>query len=358
MLKQLLVGLLLVAIQGRAQESGLDSVQSRRAQFIPLPVVYYTPETKLGYGLLGVCLFRTDSTARTSNVDFAIIHTLNRQTVVEPTYTVFTHREHYLIRGMFLYTQFPEFYYGIGNETTDNQKELISYKSLRAYNRLLRQIKPGLFVGLQQQYFKTFDVNRSSEREFPMNTLIGGLGSVVNGVGVAAVLDTRDNIYSPSQGWYADVSSMLYRQVLGSEFTFTNYTVDIRRYKSLSPHTVLALQAFANLNVGEVPFKLAATLGGSFLLRGYYNGRYRDNNALAFQAEVRQRLIGRLGGTVFASAGNVANVLNEFSPTEWKVAGGAGLRFLISRKEHLNLRFDVAVGQQTHGIYVNISEAF
>jgi hypothetical protein len=358
MTKRVLFGLLLLSLQVSAQESRPDSAHCRHAQFIPLPVLYYTPETRLGYGLLGVCLFRTDSTARTSNVDFAIIHTLNRQTVVEPTYTVFTHHEHYLLRGMFLYTQFPEYYYGIGNETTDSQKELISYKSLRAYNRFLRQVRPGLFVGVQQQFFKTFDVNRSSETPFPMNTLIGGLGSVVNGVGVAAVLDTRDNIYSPVRGWYADVSSMLYGQALGSQFAFTNYTVDIRRYKSLAPHTVLALQGFANLNVGEVPFKLAATLGGSFLLRGYYNGRYRDNNALAFQAEVRQRLIGRLGGTVFASAGNVANVLSKFSLTEWKVAGGAGLRFLISRKEHLNLRFDVAVGQQTHGIYVNISEAF
>ncbi|QHV95360.1 hypothetical protein [Spirosoma endbachense] len=71
--------------------------------------------------------------------------------------------------------------------------------------------------------------------------------------------------------------------------------MDIRRYNLLAPHTVLALPGFANLNVGEVPFKLAATFGWSFLLRGYYNGRYRDNNALAFQAEVRQRLIGRLG---------------------------------------------------------------
>ncbi|AUD05396.1 BamA/TamA family outer membrane protein [Spirosoma pollinicola] len=354
----LLLALLLYSVKVRAQESRPDSVRPRRAQFIPLPVVYYTPETHLGCGLLGVYLFRTDSAARTSNVDLALIHTLNGQTVIEPTYTIFTHHEHYLIRGMMLYTQFPEFYYGLGNETADSQKELISYKSFRAYNRFLRQVKTGLFIGLQQQYVKTFDVNRSSETPFPMNTLIGGLGSVVNGMGVAAVLDTRDNIYSPVRGWYADVSSMLYGRVLGSQFAFTNYTIDVRRYKLLSPTTVLAVQGFANLNVGEVPFKLAATLGGPFVLRGYYNGRYRDNHALVFQAEVRQQLIGRLGGVVFASAGNVANVLSEFSPTEWKVAGGGGLRFLISRKEHLNLRFDVAVGQQTHGIYVNISEAF
>ncbi|GAB4019183.1 BamA/TamA family outer membrane protein [Spirosoma koreense] len=352
--KRLLLGLLLVSIQIRAQESMPDSTESRRAQVIPLLVVYYTPETHLGYGLLGVCLFNTDRTALTSNVDFAIIHTLNRQTVVESTYTIFTHHERYLLRGMLLYTQFPEFYYELIYETTNSQKELISYKSLRAYNRFLRQVIPDLFIGLQQQYFKTFDVNRSSETQFPMNTLSGGLGSVVNGVGVAAVLDTRDSVYLPVRGWYADLSSMVYGCALDSQFTFTNYTLDIRRYQSLLIQTVLALQAFVNLNVGEIPFKQAS---GPYLLRGYHNGRYRDNNDMALKAEVRQHLVGRLGGVVFASAGDAANVLSEFSPSQWKVAGGAGLRFLISQKEHLNLRLDVAVGQQTRGFYVNISNA-
>ncbi len=356
----LIVSLLVAPLLGVGQVSEVDpeGAESHRTQFIPLPVIYYTPETHLGYGVLGVCLFRTDSTARTSNVDFAVIHTVNQQTVIEPTYTIFTRHEHYLVRGMLLFTQFPEFYYGIGNATVDAQKELIAYKSLRAYNRFLRQVRPGLFVGLQQQYFRTFDIKRSSTTDFPANTLIGGLGSIVNGVGVAAVLDTRNNIYSPNRGWYADVSAMVYRGFLGSEYNFTNYTVDVRRYKALTPNTIFAFQAFANFNVGVVPFKQAATLGGSNLLRGYYNGRYRDNNAMALQAELRQHLFGRIGGVVFASAGDVAPTVHEFSPADWKVAGGAGARYLLSRKEHLNLRLDLAFGQHTHGFYLNISEAF
>ena len=330
----------------------------RKLQFIPLPVMFYTPETHVAYGVLGVCLFRTDSNARTSNVDFAVIHTQNQQTVIEPTYTIFTKGEKYLIRGMLLYTKFPEFYYGIGPGTTDEQKELVSYKSLRAYNRFLRQIKPGWFVGLQQQYFKTFDISRSSDRQLPAQTLIGGLGSVVNGMGIASVVDTRDNIYSPVRGWYADISFMEYGQLLGSEFGFTNYLADLRHYRSISPNTVLAGQLYLNFNVGEVPFKQAATLGGSSLLRGYYNGRYRDNNAMIIQGEVRQRIIGRLGGVLFASAGDVAAHINEFSVADLKLTGGGGLRFLISRKEHLNVRIDAALGKRTHGFYINISEAF
>ena len=327
-------------------------------QFIPLPVIFYTPETHVAYGLLGVCLFRTDGEARTSNVDFAVIHTQNAQTVIEPTYTIFTKHEKYLIRGMLLYTKFPELYYGIGPGTTSDQEELISYKSLRAYNRFLRQLKPGWFVGIQQQYFKTFDVYRSSNRQLPAQTLIGGLGSVVNGLGLASLVDTRDNIYSPVRGWYADASFMIYNQGLGSEFTFTNYLFDIRHYQSLSPNTVVAGQVYLNLNVGEVPFKQAATLGGSSLLRGYYNGRYRDNNALIVQAEIRQHLFWRVGGVAFAGVGDVAHKINQFEVADLKPTGGLGLRYLISRKEHLNIRVDAAVGNKTHGFYVNISEAF
>jgi hypothetical protein len=330
----------------------------RGIQFIPLPVVFYTPETHIAYGVLGVCLFKTDSTARTSNIDFAVIHTQNAQTVIEPAYTIFTKHENYLIRGMLLYTKFPELYYGIGPGTTSDQEELISYKSLRAYNRFLRKVKPGWFIGFQQQYFKTFDVTRSSDRQLPAQTLIGGLGSVVNGVGFASVVDTRNNIYSPVRGWYADVSVMEYSKLLGSQFTFTNYLVDIRHYHSLSPNTVLAGQFYLNLNVGEVPFKQAATLGGSSLLRGYYNGRYRDNNAVIVQAELRQHLFGRFGGAVFVGVGDVAHIPQNFDFLDLKPTGGAGLRYLISRKEHLNIRLDAAVGRRTHGFYVNISEAF
>ena len=339
---------------------GADTTKSthHRLQIIPLPVVFYTPETHIAYGVLGVCLFKTDSTARTSNVDFAIIHTQNAQTVIEPTYTIFTKQERYLIRGMLLYTKFPELYYGIGHGTTKEQEELISYKSLRAYNRFLRQVKSGWFAGIQQQYFKTFDISRSSDQQFPAQTLIGGLGSVVNGIGAASVVDTRDNIYSPIRGWYADVSFMEYGKLLGSEFGFTNYLFDIRHYRSLSPNTVLAGQFYLNLNIGEVPFKQAATLGGSSLLRGYYNGRYRDNDALIMQAELRQRFFGRFGGVVFAGLGDVAHKPSEFTVSDLKPTGGLGLRYLISRKEHLNIRFDAAVGNNTHGFYVNISEAF
>ena len=353
----MLTGVLwLSALTVFAQDSA--SVNPHKTQFIPLPIVYYTPETHVGYGLLGAYLFRAGANARTSNIDVAAIYTQNHQLVLDPTLTIFTRDEKYLIKANLLYTQFPEFYYGLGNDTRPGNRELIAYDSFRTYVKALRQVRRGWFLGVQQQYFRTFNVHRSSATPYPANTLIGELGSRTNGLGISSIVDTRDNIYSATRGWYAEVSGLAYRRAFGSEYTFTNYLIDLRHYYSLTPKTVVAWQAYANLNTGTVPFKQAATLGGSMLMRGYYNGRYRDNHAVILQAELRQRLSGRLGGVVFVSAGDVAHQLDEFSVGDLKMTGGAGLRFLLSRREHVNLRVDAAFGRNTQGVYFNISEAF
>ncbi len=356
LLKMLAGCLGLITLTASAQDS-LRTTRPKK-QFIPLPIVYYTPETHVGYGVLGACLFQAGANARTSNIDFAAIYTQNHQLVLDPTLTIFTRNERYLIKANLLYTQFPEFYYGIGNDTRPINRELIAYSSFRTYAKVLRQVKPGWFVGVQQQFFSTFNVRRSSTTPHPVNTLVGELGSRTNGLGLSSIVDTRDNIYSATRGWYAEVSGLAYRPLFGSQYTFTNYLLDLRHYQSLTPKTVVAWQVFLNLNTGTVPFKQAATLGGSMLMRGYYNGRYRDNHALILQAELRQRLVGRLGGAVFVATGDVAHQLSEFSVGDLKLTGGAGLRWLLSRQEHVNLRVDVAFGRHTQGLYFNISEAF
>ncbi|HEX9620629.1 MAG TPA: hypothetical protein VF989_10860, partial [Polyangiaceae bacterium] len=101
-----------------------------------------------------------------------------------------------------------------------------------------------------------------------------------------------------------------------------------------------------------------AMLGGDELLRGYFLGRYRDENLGALETEYRFPLYWRFGGVAFAGAGQVADGLEDLGgePTRWAV--GAGLRFSLNDDEHLNLRLDFGVGPGTHGIYVTAREAF
>ena len=68
----------------------------------------------------------------------------------------------------------------------------------------------------------------------------------------------------------------------------------------------MAFQFLGNFNEGDVPVRSMANMGSGSIMRGYYEGRYTDKNMLAFQAEMRQHLIRRLGMVAFAGVGRVA----------------------------------------------------
>jgi hypothetical protein len=69
--------------------------------------------------------------------------------------------------------------------------------------------------------------------------------------------------------------------------------------------SVLALQAVATMTAGDVPFYMLAQLGGPNVMRGDYEGRYRDRELLAVQLEYRFPILWRFGGTAFAGIGMV-----------------------------------------------------
>ena len=101
-----------------------------------------------------------------------------------------------------------------------------------------------------------------------------------------------------------------------------------------------------------------ANLGGQKKMRGFYEGRYRDNNCLVLQAEYRRHLFWLLGFTVFADAGQVMHRYEDLSSTHWQYTYGAGLRLMIDQSQKLNLRIDVAVGNKKILPYFTVAEAF
>jgi outer membrane protein assembly factor BamA len=184
-------------------------------------------------------------------------------------------------------------------------------------------------------------------------------GSFVSGLGLVALWDGRDSAFSPTKGFYFSYSITDFTKVLGSDFNFTGQSVDIRKYFSLRRNQVLAFQFVLTANNGTVPVRSMANIGSNTIMRGYYEGRYTDNNLIAFQAEHRIHLINRFGMVVFGGAGRVASQTPDvFTLHGLKPAIGTGLRYAIDKKEKLNFRFDVAFGQRSSGFYFYITEAF
>ena len=93
-------------------------------------------------------------------------------------------------------------------------------------------------------------------------------------------------------------------------------------------------------------------------MRGYYEGRFLDKNLVVLQAESRVIVCRRWGVVVFADAGVLGDNTQFLRTNDVKYTYGAGLRFAVNRKDHLNARLDYALGKNTSGIYFTIGEAF
>ena len=81
-----------------------------KSNFSLFPLIYYSPETKIGLGVANIYLFKADSTTRTSSIESVVVFTQKKQIIVEPVWTIFTKKERYLIRGIAAYNKFPEFF--------------------------------------------------------------------------------------------------------------------------------------------------------------------------------------------------------------------------------------------------------
>jgi outer membrane translocation and assembly module TamA len=109
---------------------------------------------------------------------------------------------------------------------------------------------------------------------------------------------------------------------------------------------------------GEVPFTQLSYLGGGNIMRGFYAGRYRDNDLVAAQAEYRRPIWRNWGIVLFAGVGKVGKSLDDLHVKDMQHSLGFGFRRTISKQQKINLRMDVGYGNGQCNFYINIGEAF
>jgi hypothetical protein len=60
----------------------------------------------------------------------------------------------------------------------------------------------------------------------------------------------------------------------------------------------------------------------------------------------------------FGGAGEVAESFGKFTDDSVLPSGGAGLRYRLTKENHVNLRADYAWGKGNSALYISIAEAF
>jgi hypothetical protein len=338
---------------------GAEAVAWRRHSLLPIPVLFYTPETRWGAGAAALHSYRSGPEGRPAVSAANVVYTQNRQMAAEFQTTSYLREERFVMSGAVGHTEFPDVFFGIGNATLAEDEEGYTSRVTRVELDVRRRVAPGMYFGVLYQLRNAVMVDRVEGGWLADGGMPGSDGGVVSGAGGVGMWDTRDNILYPTTGSFHTASIFRSGGVLGGDFQMTRYSVDLRRYLTVRAGHVLGAQAILRSVAGDVPFDMLPRLGGQNIMRGTFQGRYRDRHLVAAQTEYRAHIWRQLGLAAFAGAGQVASELDAISLSDLHYSLGLGFRFMIDPRERMNLRVDLGFGREgTRGVYITVGESF
>lgn len=317
---------------------------------------HFSSDTKLGLGLVASGLYRVDKEDKTispSNISlYGDVTTRGFYVIGIRSNTIFP-REDYRIDLITFFASQPTEYWGIGYQN-GKYGASTKYTINEIYLKLdlLKKIIPNTYIGFIGEF-----VNRNADKFGNPDCLLGEERvSSYGGGGLSLSYDTRDFIPNPYDGIYAKLEYIIYPHFIGNRNTITKTEASFRAYKQVWKGGVLAYELQGIFQGGTVPWNMLVLSGGSRMMRGYYEGRYRDRMMVGTQVELRQHVWRRNGIVVWAGAGNLFNDFSDFHFKETLPTVGFGYRWEF--KNRVNVRLDYGFGRGESAFYFNINEAF
>ena len=343
-----------------AQNPDRDTLAANRVGVYPLPIFFYTPETGFAGGVAALYLHRdtVQPASRPSNVTGDFIYTEKKQVILEVDGDFYSDAGLYRLLTTAWYKNFPNSFFGIGNNVPSSARESYTSRSYFAKIVFYRNIFSQFNLAPLLQYESATTVQKKAGGLLDSGTIPGSDGGVVSGGGIVANWDSRDNTFAAYSGSFYQLTAVVNGKSLGSDFNYSEVALDTRNFFEVFPSQILAFQTSAKIIDGRAPFQDLAGFGGQDFLRGYFDGQYRDKTEVGGQVEYRIPVWWRFGAVAFAGVAQVANRVSLWSLDSFKFAGGAGIRFLLKRDDRISLRFDMGFGNNSSGVYFTVTEAF
>lgn len=335
-----------------------STVAHRRIQ--PLPAIASSPETGLQFGATMLAVFEPASITHTrpSSIIASVVRSTKSQTRIAIEGEKWTTGNARRLYAQLAWQEFPLPYYGTGDAAATSAKEIYAPRGidlqLAAQQRIRGPVYALLSTRIVSQRMR-FDTTGALHLGSVAGTDAGRVVELTGG----AMLDTREHLFAPHRGTFAQLTYTSSAGSLGSEYKYQRVKLDARHYISLGSQHVLAAQLLAVGTGGTPPFDQLALAGGSDILRGYERGRYRDRWLGAAQLEYRSPSVHRVGAVAFGGAGTVASKFSDFGAATLFPTYGAGMRVQIDPRQRTSVRADYGRGRDgASGLYIGFNQAF
>ena len=176
----------------------------------------------------------------------------------------------------------------------------------------------------------------------------------VSAPGVILEYDSRDTVFTPTRGVYAESFFMASRESLGASTDFERFQQVGIGWLSPRHDVVLGLRGDYQWASDSTPFFLRPYV----ILRGVPAVRYQGNQMASFELEGRWQFHGRWSAVAFGGAGTARTHNGDFSATQSIGAGGVGFRYELARQFGLHAGLDVARSRDTTAVYIVIGNAW
>lgn len=330
---------------------------SSRLRFAVIPIIFSSPDTRIGIGAVPNVVFHTSEEARSSNSRLEATYTQNHQFNLRLSSSVWLPANRYRFEVRLQFQDWPTSFYGIGNNVSVEQSEKYASRIFITTAEIQRRIAPDTYAGFRHDIRKD-DIHSVEEvGQLAEGGILGSDGGFSSGIGAFVGYDTRDHVLYPTDGQFVQVGTRLFYPAWGSEFEYARHRIEARTYHTVDERRVVAGQFVAAFASGDPPFQMYSTVGE--LLRAYGSSRYIDRNMLAARVEYRHTpVFWRFGYALFVGGGRVGPDFGNFDLGSAHLSAGAGIRFQIIPSEQVVVRWDFAVGTRTTGTHLDFGEAF
>jgi outer membrane protein assembly factor BamA len=346
------------AVNDSAASSQRQVKGGRSRSLRVLPVIGSAPET--GF-IGGVTALRVSApagdTTRPSTDQVYAAYTAKHQFRAFASTDRWSAGNRWGVNAQIEYLRFPQPYFGIGIDAPESAEEWYEARSSVANVTVRRKVARALYaqLGLKVSDTKIRDADEGGV--IAAGDLLGSRGGVVSQLVGGGAWDSRDNLFAPHDGTFAQATVAYSADALGADYQFARYTADARKYWRLG-RGVLAGQTYLEATSGPAPFDQLSLVGSGSVMRGYPRGRYRDRELASAQLEYRMPVAGRFGVAGFAGAGTVAPTMSKLASSTILPSLGAGVRYLLMPKQGTTVRVDYGIGKGSSGLYIAFNEAF
>ena len=161
-------------------------------------------------------------------------------------------------------------------------------------------------------------------------------------ISLMRVYDSRDNVFSPTEGNRVALTAEFAGKALGGDFNYNKYTAETRNYLKVGHAQVVALRGTVGYADGKMPDSGRFAVGGSDTLRGYRDDQFKGNKMLAATAEYRFPIAKKVEGVAFTDVGK-AWTGEGYKLNDLEASVGVGIRVSTPIGP---IRLDYAQGSQ------------